>query len=95
METNDATEQLQSVVSNIGSRLSDVESMVAGFQSNMNDMNKNIANLFKVVYGAKCLVFVSSRSLKTRELSFAQFGNFLRLFEESVFIFQFCLIFNF
>jgi hypothetical protein len=39
--------------------------------------------------GAKYLVFVSSRSLKTRELSFAQFGNFLRLFEESVFIFQF------
>ena len=39
--------------------------------------------------GAKYLVFVSSHSLKTREFSFAQFGNFLRLFEESVFIFQF------
>jgi hypothetical protein len=39
--------------------------------------------------GAKYLVFVSSRSLKTRELSFALFGNFLRLFEESVFVFQF------
>ena len=38
------------MVSNIGSRLSDVESMVAGFQNNMDDMNKNIANLFKVVY---------------------------------------------
>ena len=50
IETNDATEQLQSVVSKIGSRLSDVESMVAGFQNNMDDMNKNIANLFKVVY---------------------------------------------
>ena len=32
------------------------------------------------------LVFVSSRSLKTRELSFAQFGNFLR---------KVCLFFNF
>jgi hypothetical protein len=39
--------------------------------------------------GAKYLVFVSSRSLKTRELRFALFGNFLRLFEESVFVFQF------
>ena len=35
--------------------------------------------------GAKYLVFVSSRSLKTRELSFAQFVHFLR----EVFIFQF------
>ena len=50
IETNDATEQLQSVVANIGSRLSDVESMVSGFQNNIDDMNKNIANLFKVVY---------------------------------------------
>ena len=39
--------------------------------------------------GAKYLVFVSSCSLKTRELRFALFGNFLRLFEESVFVFQF------
>ena len=38
------------MVSDIGSRLSDVESMVAGFQNNMEGMNKNIANLFKVVY---------------------------------------------
>jgi hypothetical protein len=37
-------------------------------------------------YGTKYLVFVSSRSLKTRELSFAQFGNFLR---------KVCLFFNF
>jgi hypothetical protein len=41
------------------------------------------------VLGGKYLVFVSSRSVKMREFSFAQFGNFLRLFEESVFIFQF------
>ena len=38
------------MVANIGSRLSDVESMVSGFQNNIDDMNKNIANLFKVVY---------------------------------------------
>ena len=36
--------------------------------------------------GAKYLVFVSSRSLKMRELSFAQFSNFLR---------KVCLFFNF
>jgi hypothetical protein len=36
--------------------------------------------------GVKHLVFVSSRSLKTRELSFAQFCNFLR---------KVCLFFNF
>ena len=36
--------------------------------------------------GAKYLVFVSSRSVKMRELSFAQFTYIL--FEESVFIFQ-------
>ena len=35
------------------------------------------------------ILIVFFRSLKTRELSFAQFGNFLRLLEESVFIFQF------
>jgi hypothetical protein len=35
---------------------------------------------------AKYLVFVSSRFLKTRELSFAQFGNFLR---------KVCLFLNF
>jgi hypothetical protein len=31
----------------------------------------------RVPLGAKYLVFVSSRSLKTRDLSFGQFGNFL------------------
>ena len=36
--------------------------------------------------GAKHLVFVSSRSVKLRELSFAQFVDFLG---ESLFIFQF------
>ena len=36
--------------------------------------------------GAKYLVFVSSRSVKTRELSFAQFVEFLR---------KVCLFFNF
>ena len=38
------------------------------------------------VYGAKYLVFVSSCSLKTRELSFAQFVYFFR---------EVCLFFNF
>ena len=36
--------------------------------------------------GAKYLVIVSSRSLKMREFSFAQFDNFLR---------KMCLFFNF
>jgi hypothetical protein len=45
--------------------------------------------LARIEIGAKYLVIVSSRSLKMGEFSFAQFGNFLRLFDESVFIFQF------
>ena len=56
--------------------------------------DKNLENLveFDTVeklcahLGAKYLVFVSSRSLKTRELSFAQFVYFLR---------KKCLFFNF
>ena len=40
----------------------------------------------ELIRGAKYLVFVSSRSLKTRELSFAQFVYFLR---------KVCLFFNF
>ena len=54
--------------------------------------NENPENLEKntrvctVGLGAKYLVFVSSRSVKTRELSFAQFIYFLR---------KVCLFFNF
>ena len=47
---------------------------------------KTYPSLFWQYFGAKCLVFVSSCSLKTRELSFAQFVYFLR---------KVCLFFSF
>ena len=48
--------------------------------------NERPCGILVMNLGAKYMVFVSSRSVKTRELSFVQFCI---LFEESVFIFQF------
>ena len=45
--------------------------------------------------GAKYLVFVSSRSLKTREISFAQFVYFLKNKHIVYFLREVCLFFNF
>ena len=46
----------------------------------------NLSEIARICHGAKYLGFVSSRSVKTRELSFAQFVDFVR---------KACLFFNF
>ena len=47
---------------------------------------RNSYSVLSYILGVKYLVFVSSRSVKLRELSFAQFEDFL---------WKLCLFFNF
>ena len=51
------------------------EAFIARINSVNDVTNAVVDNRFDDALGAKYLVFVSSRSLKTRELSFAQFAS--------------------